>query len=137
MGSYHTYDSFFEEDLSDYDTIFLTTGDRETAPLFDSNIIHLYPHLRVVAIAHGVRRYVAAEMPLSTDKRTTAAPLATPDLTKIKVMMREDRWSFLCLSPHVSKTLSSVLSVNGIRDRNNSLVSSIETFVPVSQSFQV
>jgi hypothetical protein len=98
MGSYHTYDSFFEEDLSDYDTIFLTTGDRETAPLFDSNIIHLYPHLRVVAIAHGVRRYVAAEMPLSTDKRTTAAPLATPDLTKIKVMMREDRWSFLCLS---------------------------------------
>lgn len=132
-GSYHKYDTFFGNDLSDYDIVFLTTGDRASAALFDSKVTQLYPHLKVVAIAHAVQRYTPAKFAASKDKRTRAAPVATSDLANIQAMMRDNRWSFLCLSPHVTSSLSRVLSIGTMKNNTHAL--SFQTFIPVSQFF--
>lgn len=128
-GTSYAYDTFFEQDLSKYHTVFLTTGDRESAGLFDRKIFQAYPHLKVVAIAHWVQRYKMELIPPTKDKRAREFPLATHDVEDIRQMMRDKRWQILCLSPHVSETLRRELSLQ--TDQTHARPS-IETFIPVS-----
>lgn len=123
-GGMYAYWDFVKQNMSDYKTVFLTNGDRDTAPLFKRKILEVYPHLKVVAIVHQVQRYKASDI------ENSMGPLVNiSDLERISALVRARRWSILTLSPHVTNSLLAVLSGNPF---NGSQVSpTVLTFVPV------
>lgn len=130
-GRQFKFDELVKQEMSEYDTIFLTTGDRATALLLDTNILAKHPHLRVVSIVHRSHFYGPEHLAASPRERDDNHKLAESDIAKIRTMIWERRWSFLCLSPHVVDHFLESFSSNF-----DSIIPwpIIRTFVPVSHA---
>lgn len=127
-GRHFKFEEFNKQDFTIYSVVLMTTGDQSSASLLESKILEAYPHLKVVSIAHWVQRYASSTIPRAIEKRTRQWPLTIGDLDSINDMIREKRWSFLSLSPHVTNNLSQTLAVD---KHGNALHPTVETFIPV------
>jgi hypothetical protein len=133
QGSLHNYTDFWSLNLTDIDTIVLTTGDRDIQKLVARHdTLERYPNLKVVAIAHQVTHWNARRFPKDETEDRSHWPITTEGLRKVASLIDEDRMSFLTLSDHVKYGLIDALQA--LPTPLLKEIPKIETFVPVSCS---
>lgn len=133
-GEVFEYDSFLSEDMSQFHTILLSTGDLDTASLLEQDILEQYPHLRVLTIAHYLINWdirFARHLEFLGKKKPAISSHA---LSKVADYVQAKRWQFLVHSSHVAESLKVNYELySGHQLEEDILRELIHVFVPVSQ----
>ncbi|KAK9895945.1 hypothetical protein P389DRAFT_196059 [Cystobasidium minutum MCA 4210] len=131
-GEVFEYDSFLSEDMSQFHTILLSTGDLDTASLLEQDILEQYPHLRVLTIAHYLINWdirFARHLEFLGKKKPAISSHA---LSKVADYVQAKRWQFLVHSSHVAESLKVNYELySGHQLEEDILRELIHVFVPV------
>lgn len=107
-GEVHPYDDLWKQDMVDLDIIFLANGDRDVHRMIRQGVMKAYPHLRIVAVVHKADRWDIERTDHFVAEGTAARQIPGPVFETVNALIRQDRWTFVTISPHVKDTLSSL-----------------------------